>query len=308
MNVSLSLTPSSILKSTGPNIDKIVNTMIEFGPQYRYIVMGYPPFLKCLADDRRIDWSRFVVDAGYGGEGISESMRAHLLRVFRRVIGSYGASDLAVNMAIETELSIRLRQAILVDERLRDSLIRGDYGVTPMIFQYNPLAYCLETNDKGELLATMSPAYHIAPKVRYNIHDRGHVLRFQKLVSQLETCGRLDLLEGLEGTTDLPLLFLYGRSDMSVDFYGANVTPDSLHEVLYGIDALAPVLNTFRLLAYENERHDKCGEVAVERTDGAEIPDDSGDLAKIVFSRLAKINGDFFNAYCNTAPPENPPI
>ena len=184
-----------------------------------------------------------------------------------------------------------------------DSLIRGDYGVTPMIFQYNPLAYCLETNDKGELLATMSPAYHIAPKVRYNIHDRGHVLRFQKLVSQLETCGRLDLLEGLEGTTDLPLLFLYGRSDMSVDFYGANVTPDSLHEVLYGIDALAPVLNTFRLLAYENERHDKCGEVAVERTDGAEIPDDSGDLAKIVFSRLAKINGDFFNAYCNTAPP-----
>ena len=105
MNVSLSLTPSSILKSTGPNIDKIVNTMIEFGPQYRYIVMGYPPFLKCLADDRRIDWSRFVVDAGYGGEGISESMRAYLLRVFRRVIGSYGASDLAVNMAIETELS-----------------------------------------------------------------------------------------------------------------------------------------------------------------------------------------------------------
>ena len=45
-------------------------------------------------------------------------MRAYLLRVFRRVIGSYGASDLAVNMAIETELWIRLRQAILVDERL----------------------------------------------------------------------------------------------------------------------------------------------------------------------------------------------
>ena len=101
---SLSLTPSSILKSTGPNIDKIVNTMIE-SAAYRYIVMGYPPFLKSLADDRRIDRSRFVVDAGYGGEGISESMRAYLLRVFRQVIGSYGASDLAVNMAIETELS-----------------------------------------------------------------------------------------------------------------------------------------------------------------------------------------------------------
>ena len=141
----------------------------------------------------------FVVDAGYGGEGISEKYARSFAAGFPASHSSYGASDLAVNMAIETELSIRLRQAILVDERLRDFLIRGDYGVTPMIFQYNPLAYCLETNDKGELLATMSPAYHIAPKVRYNIRDRGHVLRFQKLVSQLETCGRLDLLEGLGG-------------------------------------------------------------------------------------------------------------
>ena len=48
----------------------------------------------------------------------------------------------------------------MVDERLRDSLIRGDYGVTPMIFQYNPLAYCLETNDKGELLATFASLSH----------------------------------------------------------------------------------------------------------------------------------------------------
>ena len=51
MNVSLSLTPSSIVKSTGPNLDKIVGTMLEFGPGYRYVVMGYPPFLKGLADD-----------------------------------------------------------------------------------------------------------------------------------------------------------------------------------------------------------------------------------------------------------------
>jgi phenylacetate-CoA ligase len=270
--------------------------------------MGYPPFLKCLADDRRIDWSRYVADAGYGGEGISESLRAYLQRVFQRVIGSYGASDLEVNMAVETELSVRLRRAVMADAQLREHLIRCDYGVTPMIFQYNPLAYYLETNDKGELVATMSRPYHIAPKVRYNIHDRGHVLRFPELRRQLDTCGRLDLLEGLTGAIDLPLLFLYGRSDMSVDYYGANVTPDSLREVLYGIDALAPVLNTFRLLSYDNEKHDKCVEVAVELIDGAETPTDADELTEMVFSRLAKINGDFYNAHYNTAPPENPPL
>ena len=181
MNVSLSLTPSSIVKSTGPNLDKIVGTMLEFGPGYRYVVMGYPPFLKGLADDRRIDWDKYVVDAGYGGEGISEGLRTYLGKRFKRVVGSYGASDLEVNMAIETELCIALRRAISDDPELRAALIRTDYGVTPMIFQYNPMAYYVETNAAGELVVTMSRPYHIAPKVRYNIHDRGHVLRFPQL-------------------------------------------------------------------------------------------------------------------------------
>ena len=186
MNVSISLTPTSILKSTGPNADKIINTMKEFGPSFRYVVMGYPPFLKSLADDTRIDWPAYTVDAGYGGEGISESLRSYLLTKFKQVVGSYGASDLEMNMAIETELTIRLRRALLADARLlRQELIRTDYGVTPMIFQYNPLAYLLETNDKGELVVTISRPYNIAPKIRYNIHDRGHVLMYGALRTSL---------------------------------------------------------------------------------------------------------------------------
>src|SRR5262249_5981709 len=129
--------------------------MKEFGPSFRYVIMGYPPFLKSLADDPRIDWSSFAVDAGYGGEGISEGLRSYLLTRFKQVVGSYGASDLEVNMAIETELTIRLRRALLADSGIREALIRTDYGVTPMIFQYNPLAYLIETNDKGELVVTI---------------------------------------------------------------------------------------------------------------------------------------------------------
>jgi len=307
MNVSMSLTGSSILKSVGPNIDKIVNTMIEFGPDFRYVVMGYPPFLKSLADDPRIDWSRYTVDAGYGGEGISESLRTYLQRKFQRVVGSYGASDLEVNMAIETDLCIRLRRAVIEDKPLRDALIRTDYGVTPMIFQFNPLAYYIETNRQGELIVTMSRPYHIAPKVRYNIHDRGHVMRYPELRARLKSAGRLDLLQGAGFKSDLPLLFLYGRSDMSIDYFGANVTPDSLREVLFGIDELAPVLSTFRLLSHEDEGHNKRMEVAAELVEGAKMPADTAALAETVFSRLAAINGDFYNALYRTAPADNRP-
>lgn len=305
MNVSISLTPTSIMKSTGPNLDKIVATMLEFGPDFRYVVMGYPPFLKSLAEDSRIDWSRYLVDAGYGGEGISEGLRGHLLKTFRRVVGSYGASDLEVNMAIETDLCIRLRRAVTDDPRLREALIRTEHGVTPMIFQYNPLAYYIETNPAGELVFTMSRPYHIAPKVRYNLHDRGHVMRNPELRERLRAAGRLDLLEGAHG--DLPLLFLYGRSDMSIDYFGAQVTPESLREVLFGVEELAPVLNTFRLLSYEDEGHNKRMEVVAELVKDAPPPVDPDALAAKVFARLAAINGDFANALYRTAPPDNPP-
>jgi phenylacetate-coenzyme A ligase PaaK-like adenylate-forming protein len=307
MNISISLTDTSIIKSTGPNADKIINTMKEFGPSFRYVIMGYPPFLKGLADDPRIDWSAYTVDAGFGGEGISESLRSYLLTKFKRVVGSYGASDLEINMAVETDLTIRLRRALLEDARLRAALIRTDYGVTPMIFQYNPLAYLLETNEKGELVVTISRPYNIAPKIRYNIHDRGHVAMYGALREKLAAANRMDVLEGIEPNVDLPLLFIYGRSDMSIEYYGATVTPDSIREILYGVSELTPILNTFRLVSYEDDAHNKRMEIAVELTKGAPPPADAAALADRVFRRLGEMNGDFYNAMFRTAPADNMP-
>jgi phenylacetate-CoA ligase len=269
--------------------------------------MGYPPFLKAIADDPRIDWSLYVVDAGYGGEGISEGLRTYLGRRFQRVVGSYGASDLEVNLAIETDLSIALRRAVGDDQALREALIRTEYGVTPMIFQYNPMAYFIETNADGELVVTMSRAHHIAPKIRYNIHDRGHVMRFPELKRVLKKAGRQDLLKGHALDTDLPLLFLYGRSDMSIDYYGANVTPDSIREVVYGVEALAPIVNTYRLLSYEDANANKRMEIAAELVEGAAMPADVDALGNELFEKLAAINGDFTHAWKHTAPPDNMP-
>jgi phenylacetate-CoA ligase len=306
MNVSISLTNVSIVKSTGPNADKIVQTMLEFGPGYRYMIVGYPPFLKSLADDKRIDWQKYTVDAGYGGEGISEGLRSHLLKTFKRVVGSYGASDLEVNMAVETDLTIRLRRALGEDERLRAALIRTDYGVTPMIFQYNPLAYYLETNDKGELVATLSRPFNISPRIRYNIHDRGHALGHAALRRALAELGRDDIVAGAGPVAELPLLFLYGRSDMSIEYYGAKVTPDSIREILYGMEELAPVLSTFRLISDEDANHNKRMKVAIELTAGAVMPDPARIGMKL-FTRLGAVNGDFYNAMNRTATADNMP-
>ena len=80
MNVSALLTDVSIIKSIGPDKEKIIATMQEFGPHYTYVILSYPPFLKDLVDDQRIQWNKYNVIAGFGGEGMSENMRTYLLK------------------------------------------------------------------------------------------------------------------------------------------------------------------------------------------------------------------------------------
>jgi hypothetical protein len=55
MIVSQSLGELCIMKSTGSDATKIFSTMKAFGPEYRYVIMGYPPFLKSLIDNDDFD-------------------------------------------------------------------------------------------------------------------------------------------------------------------------------------------------------------------------------------------------------------
>lgn len=305
MNVSASLTDVSIIKSTGPDIDKIVNTLKEFGPGYSYLVLGYPPFLKNLVDDQRVDLSKYDIQAGFGGEGMSENMRRYLLKTFTRVTGSYGASDLEINIAVETGLSIALRQAIETNPELAADLIRTDYGVLPMIFQYNPYDYVIETNDNGELLVSIARKENINPRLRYNIHDRGHVIRLRELRQILKKHQLTHILDNAR--VDLPLLFHYGRSDLSVDYYGAVVVPDSLREIIYGDDELAPVFETYRLINYEDRNTDKQLLIAIELKSGNKL-DKPMIEAKCtsIMRELRSKNRDFDNA-CKIAKPSTLP-
>ncbi len=229
-NTSLSLLEISRVKSTGPDLTKAIDTLLELGPHFHYVITGYPPFLKQIADDTRVDWKKYNVSAIYGGEGISEPMRKSLLKVFKEVVGSYGASDLEINIAHETDFTIALRQALIEDESLRQALLKQNRGIIPMIFQYNPYDYLFETNDKGELLVTICRLQNLSPRIRYNIHDLGHPEDFYAFKKKLRALGRRDLLKLVE--FDFGVLFYYGRSDLSVDYYGGVVGPEEIRQII----------------------------------------------------------------------------
>src|SRR5919204_1021966 len=225
MNVSMSLVDIAILKSVGPDVGKIEATLRTFGPKYKYVIAGYPPFLKTLVDSADVDWSAYDLLALFGGEGMSEGMRDYLLgKGFKRAYGSYGASDLEINIGVESDFTIALRRLLAADEELAARLLRREHGVLPMVFQYNPIDYCVETNEAGELIVTLNRTANASPKIRYNIHDLGHVVRMPEVARILRAHGVT--LSDLGGSrTDLPLLFLYGRADAAVAYYGSKGKP-----------------------------------------------------------------------------------
>lgn len=290
VNLTLSLAQWTRIKTVGPDLSKIENTLRQFGTGHHYVIMGYPPFLKQLVDRVDIDWKLYRVSMLYGGEGMSESMRRYLqTKGIQRVYGSYGASDLELNIAAETGLTIALRRLLEERPEIAARVLKHS-GATPMIFQFNPADFFFETNGNGELLVTICRPRYVAPKIRYNIHDLGHVMRFPELRRLLLENG-LGLADLEENALDLPLLFHYGRSDATVAYYGCKISPADVQEALFRHPELANGVDSFQLRTFEDEVGDKRMVLALEVT-ASELKT-GNDLSRALFNTLAEINQDF---------------
>jgi phenylacetate-CoA ligase len=71
---------------------------------------------------------------------------------------------LEINIGVETELTINLRRLCMKDRQLSQKLFGRE--MPPMIFQYNPLDYIIETTPAGELVFTIGRQTSAAPKIR----------------------------------------------------------------------------------------------------------------------------------------------
>jgi phenylacetate-CoA ligase len=181
MNMSLGMTRHGIVKSIGPDIDKLLSTLTYLGPSYRFLISGYPPFLKHLLDEgarRGFPWDRYEVHGLVGGEGMTEELRDVLLERFRSVYSGYGATDIEIGMAAESPVSVALRRLARRRPDVREALF-GDDPRLPMVFQYNPLIHFLEVNELGEIICTVSRLDLLSPRIRYNVHDEGGLLGFR---------------------------------------------------------------------------------------------------------------------------------
>jgi phenylacetate-CoA ligase len=288
MNVTMSLAEAAIVKSIGPDKQKLENTLRTFGPRYRYVVAGYPPFIKDWLDTTALDLAPYRMHLVVGGEGISEALRDRFMKSFADVHSSYGASDLEINIAAETDLTIALRKLCVADHGLCKALFGRDDA--PMIFQYNALDYLIEVSDAGELVITIARASNIAPKVRYNIRDLGGAMPTRALRGRLEERGvKAELPRGLE----FPILWVYGRSDLTVPFYGAKVFTTDLDGLLNSEEPLRRCYASFQMRTGHDANLSETLTITLERlrSPGPEL--DDGALRRVLYEGLTRVNQDF---------------
>jgi phenylacetate-CoA ligase len=141
-NTGIAMTKLAMVKNTGPDLDKIVDTLRHFGPGFDYLITAYPPFLKHLRDRldaEDFDWGAYHIHGVVGGEAMTEALRDYLTERFTSVRSCFGASDLTIGMGAETGFTVWLRKQLMTDQDLRDELLGTDEQRLPMIFQYNPL-------------------------------------------------------------------------------------------------------------------------------------------------------------------------
>lgn len=291
VNTAQGMNRHGLVKSTGPDIDKVFSTLRLLGPRYRYAICGYPPFLKHLLDvgDRQgFDWAPYELHGLVGGEGMAEELRDYLLQRFRSVHSGYGATDLEVGIAAETPVSVAVRRLARANPDLRHALF-GDRSRLPMVFQYDPVIHWLEANADGEIVTTVSRLDQISPRIRYNVHDEGGIAPWRQMRATLAGFGvDLDRLvadpaaggsAGVAGTLPhsgalpLPFLWIFGRRDSTISVMGANVYPEDVEASLYADRESAAGIRSFQLsVAHDDSGTPRPG-ISLEMDEGVMVDD-----------------------------------
>jgi phenylacetate-CoA ligase len=288
--ISSALADIRNVKSLGPDVAKVDNALRVFGPDYLYLIMAYPPFVKHFLDTTTVDLKPYELHALVGGEGMSEGLRDYLMRSFKRVRSGFGASDIEINIAGETDFTVGLRRWM----RDHPDVCETFFGrrIPPNLFQYNPAHYVIESTPEGELLFTIARLGTVAPKIRYNLRDAGGVMSFRDLHKRLQAI-RLSPRAFSERPSPNPLVWVHGRNDQTAAFYGSKIFIADLQNVIQEDPTLAQHFQSFQLKSEEDPELRFRLVISLERSPASLSPLPQTQLQDKFFQGLARVNQDF---------------
>ena len=249
--------PISII-TPGINKKDIFNALRNLAPKYEHVIItGYPPFVKDILDEavsEGIDLKKINLRFHFAAEAITENFRDYLSKTSGMKIpyldsfSIYGSADIGA-MAFESVTSILIRRLAMKNKELFFDIF-SPINKTPTLAQFIPNFINFEEVN-GQILLSGDSAI---PLIRYNIGDNGGVFSFAEIKNKLAKYG-IDIYGeakklGLESSIiELPFVFVYERSDLSVSFYGLNIYPEWLRDALLDADMDKYLTGKFTLVS-----------------------------------------------------------
>jgi phenylacetate-CoA ligase len=292
-----------MVATPGNNKAEIFRVVRELAPHFEQtVLLGYPPFVKDVIDAgaaEGIAWASFKPKLVFAGEVFSEEWRTLL----GERIGSdnpcydsaslYGTADGGV-LGNETPLSIAIRRWLANQPEAARALF-GESRL-PTLVQYDPCSRFFEMHDNTLVVS----AENTVPLMRYHIADKGGVLTFAEMWHFLAEHGiRSPSDLGLPAdfqSRQLPFVYVFGRADFTISYYGANIFPENIAVGLEQSDIMGLVTGKFVLQALESQDGNKTLHVAVELLPNVKP---NGQLTEIIAlsikTQLLRLNSEFSN-------------
>jgi phenylacetate-CoA ligase len=283
----------------GSDVEEILRVVTALGPQFEQVVLlGYPPFLKGVVDTGRargVPWPDFHVKLVLAGEVFSEEWRT---LVGERLGGGdpcfgsaslYGTADAGV-LATETPLSICIRRYLAAHPTVARELF-GEPRL-PTLAQYDPRSRLFEAHG-GTLLFTGDNGI---PLIRYHIADTGGLTSFDAMLTFLADRGFDPTAElgGRRDVRELPFVHVFGRSQFTVSYFGANIYPENITVGLEQTPVAAWVTGKFVMESREDTDRDRYLAIAVELAPGVPGTEQMRTaIAQSIAVQLCRLNSEF---------------
>ena len=289
----------SLISIATPSFEKTaaLGTLCRLAPLYdRIILSGYPPFIKDVIESGLADGIRFKnldLRLFVAGEAISELWRDRVLSLIgakdpTRIINLYGMAETGA-VGHETPLSITLRRLAPRLPTVRD-LLSYD-GMTAALYQYDPTVRYLEVGENSTIMMTARAGL---PLVRYNTRDQGGLLSYSDALAHIKKGGVRERFEDWQ----LPLVYLFGRRDLSLSLYAFNVYVENIKHCLERYPRPKELSGLFSMRVEHDESFDQQFEIAVELARGVSPTRKSAhELAEHIARTLRTVNSEYNKTY-----------
>lgn len=246
-----------------PGVDLEMNLKIirDIGFKFDQVIIScYPPLAKDIVDAALgygIDTSKVKIKFFVGGEPFIEEWRDYIFQkikgncIYKDISSCLGSSEGGV-AGIETPLCILVRQGCKNNPKLTEKIFNDER--IPSIIQYNALAKYFESVNNQLILTSLNGL----PLIRYNTKDAGGVLYLSEFLNRIELAG-LKYKKDLEKKKcnifwEFPILYLFGRSDLTATIYGVNIYPENIRKGLLSNKIINIVSGKFTLqTTYDKE-------------------------------------------------------